>query len=272
MNTEKEQTTMSTTIHPIHPTLQFEAKHALRYLDNLLQSSASIVDMRRDCFAAVPVFATGRDLKEDFVTLMGKIGVNEFTWKNDLLEWTKCQTRPVVRDVYFEADFGDAPCDFLNNFWACPLPEAKACVRAAVSRLAKAVSSFTPSKAGGVAGRFKTLVHDYRLNALEANLLLVGLCVSHDLLEYSLSTRCCRNFLITVEEAAAYIGCGVDDIMPLVRNDSKLMASSLLDDDLTPSSDILRYLEGHTVGLEIKGINVHSMGHDAEDWDDLFEE
>ena len=25
------------TIHPIHPTLQFEAKHAMRFLDNLLQ-------------------------------------------------------------------------------------------------------------------------------------------------------------------------------------------------------------------------------------------
>lgn len=36
MSTEKEQTTMST-IHPIHPTLQFEAKHAMRFLDNLLQ-------------------------------------------------------------------------------------------------------------------------------------------------------------------------------------------------------------------------------------------
>lgn len=28
---------MSTSIHPIHPTLQFEAKHAMRFLDNLLQ-------------------------------------------------------------------------------------------------------------------------------------------------------------------------------------------------------------------------------------------
>lgn len=41
MSTEKEQTIMST-IHPIHPTLQFEAKHAMRFLDNLLQSSTSM--------------------------------------------------------------------------------------------------------------------------------------------------------------------------------------------------------------------------------------
>lgn len=46
MSTEKEQTTMST-IHPIHPTFQFEAKHAMRFLDNLLQSSTSIIDMPR---------------------------------------------------------------------------------------------------------------------------------------------------------------------------------------------------------------------------------
>ena len=84
MSTEKEQTTMST-IHPIHPTLQFEAKHAMRFLDNLLQSSTSIIDMPRTCFDAIPVFATGLDLKEDFVTLTGNIGKYEFTWKDNLL-------------------------------------------------------------------------------------------------------------------------------------------------------------------------------------------
>ena len=268
MNTEKEQTTMNTTIHPIHPTLQFEAKHALRFLDNLLQSSASIVDMNRDCFASVPVFANGRDLKEDFLTLTGNIGPCEFTWENDWLKWTHLGLRCRNDEAYFD----DTPFDFLYGIWECQIPEAKACVRAAVSRLAKAVSSFEPSKVGGVAGRFRTLVRDYRLTALEANLLLAGLCVSHDLLEYGLSTRRCRNFLISVEEAAAYIGCSVDDIMPLVRNDSRLMASSLLDDDLTPSRDILMYLEGHTVGPEIRGHNMRPADDEDEDWDPLFDD
>lgn len=264
MSTEKEQTTMST-IHPIHPTLQFEAKHAMGFLDNLLQSSTpistSIIDMDRVCFDAIPVFATGLDLKEDFVTLTGNIGKHEFTWKDNLL-----QIRPGYRNDYFEANFDDTPCDFLYNIWE-RFPEARECIRATVSRLAKAVSSFAPSKIGGVAERFKTLVHDYRLTAKEANILLLGLCVSHDLLKYDLS----RNFLIKVEEAAAYVGYSVDDIMPLVRNDSKLMASGLLDEYLTPSSEILMYLEGQTVGPEIKASHANSSDNDDDDWDPLFE-
>ena len=255
---------MSTTIHPIHPTLQFEAKHAMRFLDNLLQSSTSIMDMHRDCFAAVPVFATGLDIKEDFVTLTGKIGKHEFTWKDNLLE-----IRPGYRYDYFEANFDDTPCDFLYDIWELRLPETRACVRAATSRLAKAVSSFVPSKIGGVAERFKTLVHDYRLTAKEANILLLGLCVSHDLLEYGLSKSTCRrNFLLDVEEVAAYVGYSVDDIMPLVRNDSKLIASGLLDldDDLIPSRQIRMYLEGHTVGPEIKAYHVSSADNDDDDW------
>ncbi|MGN0866640.1 MAG: hypothetical protein ACI4SG_03050 [Oligosphaeraceae bacterium] len=50
---------MNTTIRPIPPTLPFEARHALRFLDNLLQSSASIVDVERVPFASVPIFDTG---------------------------------------------------------------------------------------------------------------------------------------------------------------------------------------------------------------------
>ena len=265
---------MSTSIHPIHPTFQFEAKHAMHFLDNLLQSSTSIIDMHRDCFAAIPVFATGLDLKEDFVTLTGNIGKHEFTWKDNLLvALSSNQIRQGYRNDYFEANFDDTPCDFLYNIWELRLPEARNCVRAAVSRLAKAVSSFAPSKIGGVAERFKTLVHDYRLTAKEANILLLGLCVSHDLLEYglSMSTCRCRNFLINVEEAAAYVGYSVDDIMPLLRNESKLMASGLLDDDLTPSREILMYLEGHTVGPEIKACHMNSADND-DDWDPRFGE
>lgn len=271
MSTEKEQMTMSTSIHPIHPTLQFEAKHALRFLDNLLQSSTSIIDMHRDCFAAIPVFATGQDLKEDFVTLVGNIGECEFTWKDNLLvALSNNQTRPGSRNAYFEVNFDDTPCDFLYDIWDFRVPERRACVRAAVSRLAKAVSSFAPSKIGGVAERFKTLVHDYRLTAKEANILLLGLCVSHHLLEYDLSTCRCRNFLINVEEAAAYTGYSVDEIMPLVRNYSKLMVSGLLDEYFTPSHEILQYLEGRTVGPEIKAYHVNSADNDDEDWDPLF--
>lgn len=264
---------MSTSIHPIHPTFQFEAKHAMRFLDNLLQSSTSIIDMHRVCFDAIPVFATGLDLKEDFVTLTGNIGKHEFTWKDNLLvALSSNQIRPGYRKD-FEANFDDTPCEFLHNIWELRLPEARECIRAAVSRLAKAVSSFAPSKIGGVAERFKTLVHDYRLTAKEANILLLGLCVSHDLLEYGLSTSTCRceNFLIKVEGAAAYVGYSVDDIMPLVRNDSILMASGLLDEYLMPSREILMYLEGHTVGPEIKASHANSSDNDDDDWDPLFE-
>lgn len=273
MSTEKEQTTMST-IHPIHPTLQFEAKHAMRFLDNLLQSSTSIIDMPRTCFDAIPVFATGLDLKEDFVTLTGNIGKYEFTWKDNLLvALSSNQIRPGYRNDYFEANFDDTHCDFLYKIWELRLPEARECIRATVSRLAKAVSSFAPSKIGGVAERFKTLVHDYRLTAKEANILLLGLCVSHDLLEYGLSmlTCCSKNFLIKVEWVAAYVGYSVDDIMPLVRNDSILMASGLLEEYLFPSREILMYLEGHTVGSEIKASHANSSDNDDDDWDALFE-
>ena len=259
---------MSTTIHPIHPTLQFEAKHALRFLDNLLQSSSSIMNKQRDCFAAVPIFATGQDLKEDFVTLTGNIGECEFTWKDNLLvALSNDQIRPGSRNAYFEVNFDDTPSEFLYDIWEFRIPETIACVRTAVSRLAKAVSSFAPSKIGGVAERFKTLVHDYRLNVKEANILLLGLCVSHDLLA---STSRYRNFLINVEEVAAYTGYSVDEIMSLVRNDSKLMASGLLNDDLIPSYEILKYLEGRTVGPEIKAYHVSSTDNDDEDWDSLF--
>ena len=207
------------------------------------------------------------------MTLTGNIGEYEFTWKDNLLvALSNNEIRPGIMEVHLKVNFDDTPCEFLPNIWDSRIPETIACVRTAVSRLAKAVSSFAPSKIGGVAERFKTLVHDYRLNVKEANILLLGLCVSHDLLEYglSMSTFRYRNFLINVEEAAAYTGYGVDEIMPLVRNDSKLMASGLLNDDLIPSYEILKYLEGRTVGPEIKAYHVSSTDNDDEDWDSLF--
>ena len=105
---------------------------------------------------------------------------------------------------------------------------------------------FTPATDGGVAARFKMLVKRYRLNALEQGLLLAGLCDAHGILEYSLDCgyRGNRNILMLLEEAAAYLDSGVDDIMPLVCNSSKLVVCDLIDDDLTPSREALEYLEG----------------------------
>ncbi len=45
-----------TSLHPIHPTLQFEAKHALRFLDNLLKTRTTAVSGGRDRSAVWPVF------------------------------------------------------------------------------------------------------------------------------------------------------------------------------------------------------------------------
>ena len=75
-NHQQRKTTMEnkTTLHPIHPTLQFEAKHAIRFLDNLLKTRTTTVNGGGDLFGAVGVFATGRDIKDDFTTLQGTVG------------------------------------------------------------------------------------------------------------------------------------------------------------------------------------------------------
>ena len=245
------------TLHPIHSTLQFEAKHALRFLDNFLHTRTTSVSGGRDLFGAVPILATGRDLKDDFTSLQGAVGNYGFKWNKDTLECSCDSCRNAIRRWTFEVDFGDAPCDFLDNLWDCPQPEVRACVRAAVSRLAKTVSSFEPATDGGVAARFRALVRRYRLNARERDLLLIGLCDAHGLLEFDLDTfRCGRDFLTRIEEAAAYLGCAVNDILPLVRNDSKLVACGLLDNDLTPSRDTLEYLEGRVTTPSIKAIRL----------------
>lgn len=45
-NHQQRKTPMEnkTTLHPIHPTLQFEAKHAIRFLDNLLRTRTTAVN------------------------------------------------------------------------------------------------------------------------------------------------------------------------------------------------------------------------------------
>ncbi len=255
------------TLHPNHPTLQFEAKHALRFLDNLLKTRTTAVSCGSDLFGAIPVFATGRDLKDDFATLQGAIGDYDFKWTKDTLDCSCDSGRHAIRRGTFEVDFGDVPCDFLDSLWECPQPEVRACVRAAVTRLAKVVASFDPAKDGGIAARFKTLVRRYKLNARERDLLLVGLCDAHGLLEYDLDVRNYnRAFLVRLEEAAAYLACGVDDLLPLVRGDSKLVACGLMDNDLTPSRDAMEYLEGHLANPCIKA------NHVARGSDDVFDD
>ena len=257
-----------TTLHPIHPTLQFEAKQAIRFLDNLLKVRIPSVNCGSDLFGAVPVFASGRDLKDHFASLQGAIGDYDFKWTKDTLECSCDSCRNAVRRGTFEVDFGDAPCDFFTNLWDCPQGEVRACVRAAVSSLAKAVSEIEPAKDGGVASRFKTIVRRYKLNARERDLLLVGLCDAHDLLEYGLDGRNYnRFFLVRLEEAAAYLACGVDDLLPLVRDDSKLVACGLLDNDLTPARDAMEYLEGHVASPHIRANRVAKGVDDVlEDW------
>lgn len=261
----------NTSLHPIHPTLQFEAKHGLRFLDNLLKNRTTAVSGGRDLFGPVGVFATGRDLKADFEPLRDTIGPYEFRWNGDSLECTSESSRSAVRHGTFEVDFGDAPCDFLDELWDCPQPEVRACVRAAVSRLAKAVAGLAPAMDGGVAARCAVLARRYRLSRRELDIFLVGLCETHDLLEYDLDGRCCgASNLVRLEEAAAYLGCGVDDLLPLVRNDAKLVAGGLLDSDLTPSRETLDYLEGRCAAPAMK-VNWFAVDAPAASGDERFD-
>ena len=86
-----------TTLHPIHPTLQFEAKQAIRFLDNLLKARTPSVNCGSDLFGAVPVFASGRDLKDHFASLQGAIGDYDFKWTKDTLECSCDSCRNAVR-------------------------------------------------------------------------------------------------------------------------------------------------------------------------------
>lgn len=238
----------TTTLHPIHPVFQFEAKHALRFLDNFLRTRTRGVNGGGGLFGAVPVYATGRDLKADFATLAGPIGPYRFAWDGDTLECISDSTRRSVRQGTFEVDFGDEPCDFLSDIWNCPLPEARACVRTAVSRLAEAVAGIQPATDGGIAARFAQLVRHHHLAARERDLLLLGLCVSDGLLEYDLDRSGRSRFPSRLEEAAAYLALAPDAILPLVRADSRLRTYGLLDNDFTPSRATSEYLEGSAAG------------------------
>lgn len=228
----------------IHAVYQFEAFHALRFLGNLLRDRPYSVNGGRSLFGAVGVVATGRDVKADFAVLDGEIGSYKFAWDGDSLEATTESNRNVIRRGAFEVDFGNAPVDFFEELWDCPLREVRDCVRASVVRLAESVKKITPSPAGGVQKRFDALSRRLGLSDRERDILLLGLCVSHDLLEFNLDGCGRGHFLDRAAEVALYLGCGIDNIIPLVRTGVRLVASGVLDDDCTPSRDALSYLEG----------------------------
>ena len=228
----------------IHAVYQFEAFHALRFLGNLLRNRPYSVNGGRSLFGAVGVVATGRDVQVDFASLDGRIGPYVFTWRDDrLLASTNSIRSTILRCGTFEVQFDEKPVDFFGEVWDCTLPEVRDCVRASVSRLAESVKDIAPSPAGGVQKRFDALSRRLGLSDRECDILLLGLCVSHDLLEFDLGHVRCR-FLDRAAEAALYLGCGIDDILPLVHVGSRLVASGVLDEELTPSRSALSYLEG----------------------------
>jgi hypothetical protein len=71
-----------------------------------------------------------------------------------------------------------------------------------------------------------------------------------------------------LEEAAAYLDSGVDDIMPLVCNSSKLVVCGLIDDDLTPSREALEYLEGRVSIPAVKSRRIALAGSEVKDLTD----
>ena len=260
----------------IHAVYQFEAFHALRFLGNFLRDRPDLVNSGRSLFGAVGVVATGRDVKVDLASLNGEIGPYKFAWDGDTLEATTESNRGVIRRGSFEVDFGNAPVDFFDELWNCPLPEVRDCVRASVSRLAEAVKKITPSPAGGVQKRFDALSRRLGLSDRESDILLLGLCVSHDLLEFNLDGCGCGrgHFLDRAAEAALYLGCGIDDVIPLVRTGARLVASGVLDDDFTPSRDTLSYLEGRDRmgAIRAQGFVALNLDEMQELDDDLTEE
>jgi len=256
------KTTPLPSLPAIHAVYQFEAFHALRFLGNLLRDRPYSVNGGRSLFGAVGVVATGRDVKADFASLSGEIASYRFAWDGNSLEATIESNRNVIRRGTFEVDFGNAPVDFFEELWDCPQPEVRDCVRASVVRLAESVKKITPSPAGGVQKRFDALSRRLGLSDRERDLLLLGLCVSHNLLELDLEGSRCR-FLDRAAEAALYLGCGIDDIIPLVRTGSRLVASGVLDDDFTPSRDALSYLEGRDRMDAIRAQGFVSAGDDC---------
>lgn len=237
---------MTTQLHLNHPAYQFEAFNALRYLGNFLRDRRTPVSGGASLFRSLGLVATGRDIKENFAALAGTIGPYTFTWDGDTLDCSRTSLlgRCHRAEGTFAVDFGDTPCENIEDIWNCPLREVRDCVRAAVARLAAAVKDIEPSPEGGIRSRFDALVRRYGLTPRERDILLVALCTEHGLLEYSLDRNPPQGDLVRVEELAAYLACGIDEIQPLVQEDSRLRAHDLLDCRLGIPSDTLTHLEG----------------------------
>ena len=237
---------MTTQLHLNHPAYQFEAFNALRYLGNFLRDRRTPVSGGASLFRSLGLVATGRDIKENFAALSGPIGPYTFAWDGDTLDCSRSTLlgRCHHADGTFAVNFGDNPCEGIEDIWNCPLREVRDCVRAAVSRLAAAVKDLEPSPEGGIRTRFDALVRRYGLSPRERDILLVALCTEHGLLEYDLGSNPPQGDLVRVEELAAYLACTIDEIQPLVQEDSRLRAHDLLDSRLGLPTDTLTYLEG----------------------------
>ena len=237
---------MTPQLHPIHPAYQFEAINALRYLGNFLRDRRTPVRGGASLFRSLGLVATGRDIKENFAALAGTIGPYTFTWDGDTLDCSRTSLlgRSHHAEGTFAVDFGDTPCENIEDIWNCPLREVRDSVRAAVARLAAAVEALEPSPEGGIRSRFDALVRRYGLTPRERDILLVALCTEHGLLEYDLGSNPPKGELIRVEELAAYLACPIDEIQPLVQEDSRLRAHDLLDSRLGLPTDTLTHLEG----------------------------
>jgi len=227
-----------------YPAYEFEAFNAIRFLDNFLHRWHGAVSGGRSLFGAVGIVASGKDVKADFASLNGRIGDYKFEWDGNTLECISDSRRNFVNRGRFEVDFNDEPCEFLNEIWACPLREARDCVRASVSRLAANLKSREPSAEGGVQKRFDELSRIIGLSNREQDMLMIGLCVSDDMLEFDLSENRRSRFLDHVTEIGFYLGCGADEVMPLVRRNARLIVSGLLNEDLTLSREAMNYLNG----------------------------
>lgn len=83
-----------TSLHPIHPTLQFEAKHALRFLGNLLKTRTTAVSGGRDLFVA------------------GGLLDSDLTPSRETLEYLEGRSAaPAMKVNWFAADASTAPGD-----------------------------------------------------------------------------------------------------------------------------------------------------------------
>ena len=183
---------MTTQLHLNHPAYQFEAFNALRYLGNFLGDRRTPVSGGASLFRSLGLVATGRDIKENFAALSGTIGPYTFTWDGDTLDCSRTSLlgRGHRAEGTFAVDFGDTPCENIEDIWNCPLREVRDCVRATVARLAAAVKDIEPSPEGGIRSRFDALVRRYGLTPRERDILLVALLSVYEVYPFKLDDWC----------------------------------------------------------------------------------